>query len=242
MNEKTTETVEKSSSNVLLITFAILAVLAIVATGVYFSINTSKSAETMEEADSAVARVNGEEISQSEYNRSVAQITGVYASQGADPTDPNVIAAVNDQALNTLINRMLMANAALSTGIAVSDSEVETEFQAAVTSLGGEEALATALSENGLSEETLRSEIRTDLLINKYLENKLEVSSITVTDEEIEAAYDTAINSSENAEEIPELADVRDVISSQLLSEKQQVAINAELERLRQEASIEVLI
>jgi len=237
MNEVTTET--KANNNAGLMIFGILAVLAIAAIGAYFYMNTDA---TMEETSAAVARVNGEEISQSEYDRSVTQITGVYATQGADPSDPNVIAAVKEQALNTLINRRLMASAAMDANISVDDSEVEAEYQTVVTSLGSEEALATALSENNMDESNLRSEIRTDLLINKYLESKLGINSISVTDEEIETAYETAASSSVSTEEIPDLADVRDLISNQLLSEKQQVAINAELERLRQEASIEVLI
>lgn len=237
MNEVTTET--KANNNAGLMIFGILAILAIAAIGAYFYMNTDA---TMEETSAAVARVNGEEISQSEYDRSVAQITGVYATQGADPSDPNVIAAVKEQALNTLINRRLMASAAMDANISVDDSEVEAEYQTVVTSLGSEEALATALSENNMDESNLRSEIRTDLLINKYLESKLGISSIAVTDEEIETAYETAASSSVSTEEIPALADVRDLISNQLLSDKQQLAINAELERLRQEASIEVLI
>jgi len=237
MNEVTTET--KANNNAGLMIFGILAVLAIAAIGAYFYMNTDA---TMEETSAAVARVNGEEISQSEYDRSVTQITGVYATQGADPSDRNVIAAVKEQALNTLINRRLMASAAMDANISVDDSEVEAEYQTVVTSLGSEEALATALSENNMDESNLRSEIRTDLLINKYLESKLGINSISVTDEEIETAYETAASSSVSTEEIPDLADVRDLISNQLLSEKQQVAINAELERLRQEASIEVLI
>ena len=135
-----------------------------------------------------------------------------------------------------------MASAAMDANISVDDSEVEAEYQTVVTSLGSEEALATALSENNMDESNLRSEIRTDLLINKYLESKLGISSIAVTDEEIETAYETAASSSVSTEEIPALADVRDLISNQLLSDKQQLAINAELERLRQESSIEVLI
>lgn len=238
MNEVPTET-KTGNNQVALMTFGILAILAIAAAGVYFYMNTDG---TMEETGAAVALVNGEEISQSEYDRSVAQITGVYATQGADPTDPSVIASVKEQALNTLINRRLIASAALSSGVKVEDSEIETEYQTVVTSLGSEEALVAALSENGMNESNLRSEIRTDLLINKYLEAELGVSSIAVTDEEIQTAYETAISSSESTEEAPALEDVRDLISNQLLSEKQQLVINAELERLRQEASIEVLI
>lgn len=237
MNEVTTET--KANNNTGLMIFGILAILAIAAAGIYFYMNTDA---TMEESSPAVARVNGEEISQSEYDRSVAQITGVYATQGADPADPNVIAAVKEQALNTLINCRLMAAAAVDANISVDDTEVEAEYQTVVTSLGSEEALVTALSENNMDESNLRSEIRTDLLINKYIESKLGISSMTVSDEEIETAYETAASSSVTTEEIPALADVRDLISNQLLSEKQQIAINAELERLRQEASIEVLI
>lgn len=239
MNDTTPETQPKTNNNKLLMILAALAVLAIVAVGIYFSM---KSDGTIEQTGSIVARVNGEEITQAEYDRSIAQISGVYATQGADPADPNVIASVKDQALTTLINRRLMADAAINSDVIVEDSEIEAEYQKVVTSLGSEEVLATALSENGMSEDNLRSEIRIDLLINKYLDTKLEINSITVTDEEIEAAYNTALNESGGTAEVPALADVRDLISGQLLNEKQQLAINTELERLRQEASIEILI
>lgn len=225
-----------------LVIFGILAVLAVAAGGIYFYMNTNDQVAENNDTGAAVARVNREEISRSEYERSAAQIAGVYASQGANPNDPQVIASVQDQALNTLINRYLMSDAAADSGITVNDAELETEYQTVVTSLGSVEALNTALRENGMDESDLRSEIRVDLLINKYLESKLQISSIAVTDEEIETAYETAIANNESAEEIPALTDVRDLIGNQLLGEKQQVAINAELERLRQEAEIEVLI
>jgi len=242
MNDVTNETGTKSNSNMLLALFGTLVVLAIVGGGAYFYFNKSSDVTGNNDNTSVVARVNGEEISRAEYDRSVTQIKGAYTSQGADPNDPQVTATAEEQALNTLINRRLMSEAAAKSGIAVEDTEMETQYQAVITNIGGAEALQTALNQSGMSEADLKAEIRTDILINKYLESKLQISSITATDEEIETAYETAVANNQGTEEVPALADVRELISSQLVGEKQQVAINAEIERLRQEAEIEVLL
>ncbi len=133
-----------------------------------------------------------------------------------------------------------MINAATEAGVAATDEEVEAQFQVALENVGGQENLASALAGIGMTEEELRADIKNDVLINNYLEDKLGLAELSVSDEEVQAAYDAAAAS--NAEEVPPLADVAELIKNQLLLEKQQQAISVELEKLRAEAEIEVLV
>lgn len=237
MNDVSAENQPKKNGNGLWVLLGLIVIAAAAAGAYYYYSHTNQGATA-----SAVARVNGEEISQAEYDRSVMQISGAYTAQGMDVSGSDAAAAIKEQALNTLVNRRLMADAAAKAGISVADSEIDTEYQNVLSGVGGQEGLAAALSQSGMNEEELRAELKTDILINKYLESQLRFSTISVSDEEVQAAYDTATKNASSSDAVPALADVHDLVKNQLLTEKQQAAINTELERLRQEATIEVLI
>lgn len=221
---------------------AILVVVAIllIAGGAYWyltNLQGEEAAETTTEGEVA-AIVNGHEIDRATLDRSIEQVTGTYAAQGIDTSGEEASAAIREQALTALINRQLMIGAATDAGLTASDEEVEAEFQVAVENVGGTENLTTALSDIGMTEADLRADIANDVIINKYLEENLGFKALTVTDEEVKTAYDAAAAS--NAEEVPALEDVEELLRNQLLMEKQQELIGAELERLRAAASIEI--
>lgn len=237
MNEVITETPAKNNS--LLIFFAVIAVLAL-AIGGYFFYNKSDTNPVGVQNTEAVAIVNGTEIDRATYDRSVAQLSGTYVAQGIDVSTTEATDTIKQQALATLVNRQLILETALKAGATADDATVETEYQTVVTNLGGAENLDAALTSAGLTEEQLRIDIKNDVLINNYLRTKLNLDAITVSDEEIKTAYDNAIATSQN--EAPPLEDVSELIKSQLLAEKQQQAINAEIEALRASAEIQILI
>ncbi len=221
---------------------AILVVVAIllIAGGAYWYLTNrqgEEAAETTTESEVA-AIVNGHEIDRATLDRSIEQVTGTYAAQGIDTSGEEASAAIREQALTALINRQLMIGAATDAGLTASDEEVEAEFQVAVENVGGTENLTTALSDIGMTEADLRADIANDVIINKYLDENLGFKALTVTDEEVKTAYDAAAAS--NAEEVPALEDVEELLRNQLLMEKQQELIGAELERLRAAASIEI--
>lgn len=221
---------------------AILVVVAIllIAGGAYWYLTSrqgEEAAETTTESEVA-AVVNGHEIDKATLDRSIEQVTGTYAAQGIDTSNEEASAAIREQALTALINRQLMIGAATDAGLTASDEEVEAEFQVAVENIGGTENLATALSDIGMTEADLRADIANDVIINKYLDENLGLKALSVTDEEVKTAYDAAAAS--NAEEVPALEDVEELLRNQLLMEKQQELISTELERLRAEATIEI--
>lgn len=192
------------------------------------------------EGNGPVARVNGEEIEQSEYNKAVQQLISNYAAQGTTITDEEA-PQVKEQVITTLVNRQLVLQAATEAGITVDDAAVETEYQNTLTNLGGEDSLKSALENAGITNEELRDDLREGLMMNAYLDSQLDLNNISVTDEEVEAYYNSAAESAGETE-VPPLADVRELIENQLVSQTQQELINAEIERLRSAAEIEVLI
>lgn len=222
---------------------AILVVVAIllIAGGAYWYLTNRQGEEAAEtEGESEVAAVvNGHEIDRTTLERSIEQVSGSYAAQGIDTTSTEASAAIREQALTALINRQLMIGAATSAGLSASEEEIQAEYQVALDNVGGLDNLTTALSEIGMTEADLRADIANDVIINKYLDEKLGLNTLTISDADVQTAYDAAVES--NTEEVPPLGDVAELIRNQLLVEKQQELINTELERLRGEASIEIL-
>lgn len=252
MNEVTNETTggEKKGGNMLPIIVVIVIVLALAAGG-YYLVNNNKAEEAPATTDDAtallglegegpVARVDGVEIGRDEYRRSAEQIISSYAAQGVDVSGADQIAAIKDQALASLINRQLVFAAAEKAGVTADDTAVEAEYQNVLSSLGGEEGVATALTAAGLDEQDLRDDLKKSVIINSYLSSKLNLDAITVSDEEVASYYETAKAGA--TVEVPALEEVSELIKTQLLAEKQQQAIGTELDGLRANANIEVLI
>lgn len=185
-----------------------------------------------------VARVNGTEISQEEYEESVGNIAETARAQGADLTDESVKTEIKTQALEALINTELLVQAAASAGIAASDEAVQTEYDGIVAQFGGQEALQAQLISYNISEETLREDIAEQLTIQAYLDTTVDTSTITVTDEEIQEFYDSL----SGTQQLPELASIRDQIEAELQSQKEQALVVDLLTQLRADAQVETLV
>ncbi len=224
------------------VAIVVVTAILVVAAAAYWYLEKGKGETDPETpgSDTAAIIIDGYEIDRATVDRSIEQITGTYTAQGVDTSGAEAAAAIKEQAVTALVNRQLMINAATEAGVAATDEEVEAQFQVALENVGGQENLASALAGIGMTEEELRADIKNDVLINNYLEDKLGLAELSVSDEEVQAAYDAAAAS--NAEEVPPLADVAELIKNQLLLEKQQQAISVELEKLRAEAEIEVLV
>jgi FKBP-type peptidyl-prolyl cis-trans isomerase (trigger factor) len=222
---------------------AILVVVAILllAGGAYWYLTERQGDEmaATDEENQVAAVVNGHEIDRATLERSIEQVTGTYAAQGIDTSSDEANATIREQALTALINRQLMIDAATAAGLTATEEEIQAEYQVALDNVGGEESLATALSDIGMTEADLRADIANDVIINRYLDEKLKLNTVTVSDEEVKTAYDEAAES--NGEDVPPLEDVEELIRNQLLVEKQQELIGTELERLRGEATIEIM-
>lgn len=187
----------------------------------------------------AVARVNGEAITRSEYDENMESLRANLETQGADLTNTELQAQMSEQVINSLIETELLAQAAAKNNFAAEDAEVQSEFDAIATQLGGMEALQNQMASVGLSENELRTNIKEQLAIREYLLATIDSTALTVSEEEITAFY-ASVDLPEG--ELPALEEVREQIVAQLQSQKEQAAIAVLLTQLRSEATVEVLI
>lgn len=186
-----------------------------------------------------VVEVNDEVLERAAYNRLRQQLAGTAQQQGMDLRASSTIEQINNQALDTLVNTELIRQAAVAAGQQVEGSAVDTRFNEIVEQVGGTDALASSLEELGLTEASLRADVEQELLIQGYLDTQTDTESFTATEEEVTALYNEA--GGEDAG-LPPLEEVRPQIEQQIEANKEQEAINAIVDALRDDAEVNILI
>jgi hypothetical protein len=182
------------------------------------------------------ATVNGVKISQEEYERNRQQIVQSATAQGFDLNNPELAALINEQAIQSLINTELLRQAAEDRNITITQEQIDLRYDEVVTSVGGTETLAVRMAEIGLTEESLRKDIQSELLVTALFAEAVDKSDIEITEEEIVAFYDA----NGGAEALPPLEEVREEIVTQLRFTEEQERESAFIESLRSEATIVV--
>lgn len=109
---------------------------------------------------SIVARVNDVEITLADFQRTHAR----FEQQQIAASDS---AALRAAVLNTMIEQILIEQAAGQLGITVSTEEVEAELQASRELAGSQEAWNNWLASNMFSEDEFRATLRMTLLTNR---------------------------------------------------------------------------
>lgn len=186
-----------------------------------------------------VAFVNGKAISQADYQNGYTGLAQNLALQGVDTSSPEVTTGIKNQVLQGLINVELLSEAAAKAGISATDEQIATEYELVKGGFESEEAMKTQMETIGLTEADLRSDIKTQLTINQYLAQAVNVSDITVTEDEILDMYN-GVNVPEG--EKPSLDEVRSIIEGQIQQQKQGAIVEAHIQTLREAAEIETLI
>lgn len=190
------------------------------------------------EANKTVATVNGTTITNAQLRTGIEQYKQIASAQGIDVTDPAVQADIRRQALDVLINTELLKQEAVESGVTVSDDEIQKQIDTITEQLGGKEALQARMTELGIDETKLHSDIKDELLIQALLEKIFTDGGVSVTEEEITAAYDGAGGADAG---LPALEEVHDQIEQQLTSSKQQAIVDKHISTLRESADINIV-
>jgi hypothetical protein len=190
-------------------------------------------------SNSPAALVNDVKIKRADYDSSVAQLVSMRASRGDDTSDPAVLAQLEAQAIDTLVNGELLRQAAIESGKEASKEVIDARYGEIEIGIGGPEPLATKMSEFGITTETLRRDIENEILIQALFDEVFGTDKAVVTDAEVEAFY-AEVSGVEAG--LPPLEDVREQIAEQIRQNQQQAEVAAYIETLKAEAKIEILI
>lgn len=176
-----------------------------------------------------VAVVNGEEITQEEFDARLAQAQA--NAQGGEVD--------RAQMVETMINTELILQDAAAQGITVSDQDVEEYYQNQVLAGGTTEAqLEQQLSQSGFTIANLKEDIHDQLVIQAYIEANAS-SDADISDQQVQDYYDQLAEQQPEGSEFPALADVETQIRQQLQSQQQNQVIQQILDELRADADIE---
>ncbi len=186
----------------------------------------------------SIALVNDVPITREQVNENLMQISQGGAQAGFDLEDPEVRTYFEQEALNISINNELLRQAASLEKEKPTEEMIESEIQNLIAEFGGEEVFISVLEDNNLSMEELRESISEQLMVQSYIDANTEVSAVERSD--IENFYAELLSNNEG-DDFPALEEIELMIEQQLMTQKQQEAVGDLLERLRSEASIEIL-
>lgn len=133
------------------------------------------------------ASVEGVEIPLEEVEQQFEQARSNEEFATRLDEDPSFGPQVQAQILTGLIQGKILQDWADDLGVEASESEVKEERDEVIEQLGGEEAFAQAVEQNGLTEEQVDEQLRQRVLQEKIAD---EVASDPVTDEAIEQFYE----------------------------------------------------
>lgn len=227
--------------------------LVVVAVGGYMVLGKKNATTTPAVATvESVAKVNGVDITKTDYESQLASSITALKNQGVDTASTTVVTAIRTQVLTDLINNELVNQGVKAAGITATADEINTQFQAVVTQLGGADKLAEELKKINITEAKFKENLSRQITGQKYLLANIDPAKVAVTDAEVKKFYDDAVAAQKEADKklpkdqkpqpIPALKDVEAQIKQQLTLQKQQVEATAFVQSLRAKASIETTL
>ncbi|MES2966653.1 MAG: SurA N-terminal domain-containing protein [Patescibacteria group bacterium] len=188
------------------------------------------------------AKVNGTGITLADYEKNLTQLNTAATQQGADITNESIAQEIKTQAIDVLVNTELLRQEARKNGANVTAEDIDARYEEILTSIGGEEKLAAKMAELGITQESLRKDIEGEILIQGHLAEAVDTSSITVTEDDLKAAYAQISGTAATGVTVPPLEEIKTQLEAQLKTNKEQELVNAYITKLREGADIEVLI
>ncbi|TQS76499.1 hypothetical protein DX933_01255 [Ornithinibacillus gellani] len=179
--------------------------------------------------DDIVAQINDSEVKGLLYNAVYAQTKTQMHQYGQDVSDKD---AVKDYALDELIAQELVKQQAAKEGIEVSEKQAKKELDKLKKE--NEEQLTAYLEEYGLTEDAFQDQLKFGLILEKYMDEKLEYEK--VTEKETKEMYDQL---KEQNEEIESYDKLKDQIQESLENQKKNESLQAQLEEWKKDAKIE---
>lgn len=169
-----------------------IALFAALALGVAAAGCGGEEGETADVPEGAIAVVGDREIPKSEYDRLVAQAKKTYEARKQEfpAAGTPEFAQLRNAIVRSLVEQTEFEIAAEELDVEVSDADVEKRLKELKEQFfeGDEKKYQDELEKQGLTDEQVRSDVRTRLLSEKVFAEV--TKDVKVTDEEVKAYYD----------------------------------------------------
>lgn len=194
-----------------------------------------------------VAEVNGEEVTKDEfvaiYEAQFQQAAQEAQMGGTEPDED----ALKKLTADNLVDTELLTQEADDRGISATDKDVDDELDglAKENQLASGKELLAALEKQGTSEELVRSQVETQLVVERLVAD--EAGDVEPTNGELRKIYDEAVQQQKQAGEqggqqakIPPFAKVRPQLVEQAKAENEGKVAQALVDELRKDAEITI--
>lgn len=185
-----------------------------------------------------VATVNDIDITGEEfvalYQMQFQQMAMESQMTGEEPDQD----AMKDQTLNAMIDSELLVQDAEARGHEATEEDVEAvlEETAAANQIESVDELMEVYAEQGVTEELVRNDARTQILVESLIEDDLEVAE--PTDEEVEEFFESMDMGAEEETEVS-LEEARPELEDQLRNQNRGEAVQAHVGDLREGAEVQ---
>ena len=183
-----------------------------------------------------LAIVGDKKITAQEVDEALAQVALQQGFDVAD-LDAEMKKQITKQVVEMLVDQALIKEKIAEANIVVSDERIDGQIAQVVTQFESQEEFESALLMEGLSMEDFRERVRESIAIEIYLEQELNLSSITATQEDI-AELEAQFAQLEDFETMQGEFDFAVYAAEQ----KQQEAIQQFILQLRESANVEIFI
>lgn len=134
------------------------------------------------------AKVNGQVITQTELNTQLEQLKKQYPNMFTGADGEGRLLDFKQRLLDNLINQALIEQAAKQKNITVSDADVQKQIDQLKSGFKDQTQFESALKSAGMTLDTLKSQIKNQLVTQKLIESLSSSSQVSQAD--IQAYYD----------------------------------------------------
>lgn len=193
-----------------------------------------------------VAEVNGEEITRAEfvpaYTAQVQQATAQAQAGGEQPDED----ALREQTAQGLVDTELLRQEAEARGIEASEQAIDDQLTtlAEQNQLPSAQAFLDALEEQGTSEDEVRTQVETQVLLEGLVADEAG-GEIDPTEKDLRTLYQQvkqqqAQSGQQAGQELPPFAQVRSQLKDQAVSEEQGRVAQSLVDGLTEDADISI--
>jgi len=169
-----------------------------------------------------IAVVNGVEITQKSFNHEMQPLLLEISKQETKPTESQML-NIRKKVLEKLIVNELLYQESLKDGIVINDVEVSDRIDQLKKQYPNEADFRKELTDLGISEEEFAAQMKKEMAVQEYVYKKF-VENMAVTDKELSDYYQKY---------------GKEKIRRELKQAKAQVELNAYVEKLKKDSTIE---
>lgn len=216
-----------------------IIIVAILIAGIIIFVNPKGKEEI-------ALKINEEVVTMSEFQKRVAQAEKEFSKYDMQPTKKDI----KEYVTNSFIQEILLVQYAKDEGLEVSQAEIDEKFDSFMSMYGAqtEDELLGQLQGQGFeTKKDVEEVLGTEILVTKLFD--IYADQIEITEEDLQKAYEQYKEQTENLagaegeqQEVPPLDEVQDVLKENLIYEKATPLILDEIEKIREESAIEILV